>query len=216
MKKRRDFVQKIKDFLTLPLRSLFLFEGSKWGLTSTQSERFDYAAREVMGYCLDVGCGKYNLFVRDYLDGHGKGIDVFRYEGLLEENIVADISHFPFPDESFGSVTFIANLNHVPRSLRDQELSEAYRCLKPDGNIIITMPCAFAGILIHKIVHAYDSLFGTSYDVDTVRGMCEEEEYYLTDKEIRERLDKVGFKCVVKKQFLTQWRMNHLFVGWKR
>lgn len=214
--KERSKIQKFKDFVTLPLRAVTLFELNKWGLTSTQAERFEYAAKEVLGSCLDVGCGKYNLFINKYLNGNGKGIDVFRYEGLTSENIVSDPKRFLFPDHAFNSVTFIASLNHVPRELRDNELAEAHRCLRPGGNIIVTMPCAFAGILIHKIVAVYDSVFGTNYDVDSVRGMHDDEDYYLPDREIVERLRRAGFKNIAKKYFWTQWGMNHAFIGWKK
>lgn len=214
--KERSKIQKLKDFVTLPLRALTLFEENKWGLTSMQAERFEYAAKEVLGYCLDIGCGKNNLFVNKYLNGNGKGVDVFYYEGLTEENIVPSLETFPFPDRSFDSATFIASLNHIPKKLRDKELAEAHRCLKTDGNIIITMPCAFAGIMIHRIVAAYDSIFGTNYDVDSVRGMHNDEDYYLSDREIIERLGRAGFKGITKKYFWTQWGMNHAFIGRKK
>lgn len=208
--------QKIKDFVTLPIRAVAVFEENKWGLSSTRHERFEYAAKEVTGYCLDVGCGKQNLFIKNYLNGRGRGIDVFPYEGLSGDQVVKDLGQFPFPDVSFDSITFIATLNHIPRHLRDRELAEAYRCLRIGGNVVITMPSAFAGILIHKIVHIYDYLFGTSYDLDSIRGMDHnEEDYYLTDQEIVQRLRKVGFKEIEKKLFLTQWGLNHLFIGWK-
>lgn len=212
----RSRSQKLKDFFTLPLRALTIFEEDKWGLSSIKTERFEYAAEEVQGYCLDVGCGKHNLFIKKFLDGNGKGIDVFKYEGLIDENIVEDITKFPFSDSTFESVTFIANFSHVPRSFRDLELAESYRCLKSGGNIIITMPCGFASILVHKFVHLHDYLFGTDYDVDSIRGMHEDEEYFLTDTEIISRLKSAGFKDTYKKYFLTQWGMNHAFVGWKR
>lgn len=212
----RGIWQKIRDVVTLPARSFFLFEGSRWGLSSTQDERFEYAAREVQGHCLDVGCGKFNRFVNVFLGGNGKGVDVFLYDGLTAENLVADMTHLPFPEAVFDSVTFIANLNHVPKNDRDKELREAYRCLKVGGNIIITMPCAFAGILIHKIVHVYDQVFGTHYDVDSIRGMHHDETYFLRDPDIINYLTSAGFTNIRKKYFWTQWGMNHLFVGWKR
>ena len=214
-KKPRGRWQKCKDFLTLPLRSLTLFEGRRWGLTSTQDERFAYAAREVRGYCLDIGCGKYNRFITDYCGGNGIGIDVFAYEGLGPENIVTDMTHLPFADATFAAVTFIANLNHVPRDDRDAELREAQRVLRPGGNIIVTMPCAVAGVLVHKFVHWHDALMGTHFDVDAVRGMHHDEEYWLPDQEIIERLTRAGFGGIAKKYFWTQWGLNHLFVGVK-
>lgn len=212
----RSTWQKIKDFLTLPLRALCIFEGRRWGLSSIKSERIEYAAREVRGYCLDVGCGKHNVLINDFLEGNGIGIDVFAYEGLKQENIVTDMTHLPFPDNHFDSVTFIANLNHIPVNDRDAELNEAFRCLKQNGNIIVTMPSPFAGILIHKFVHWYDHIFGTQYDVDTIRGMHHDEEFYVTDQEIWKRLEKVGFIKIVKKYFFTQWGMNHLIMGSKQ
>lgn len=214
--KERSKIQKFKDFVTLPLRALTLFEENKWGLSSTQAERFEYAAREVRGRCLDVGCGKHNLFVKKYLGGNGVGVDVFLYDGLTEENILKNPSRYPFPDASFDSVTFVASLNHVPRDYRAIELAESRRCLRPGGNIIVTMPTPFAGILIHKIVASYDYVFGTNYDVDSVRGMHEDEDYYLADTEIIERLKAAGFSNITKKYFWTQWGMNHAFIGWKK
>jgi len=167
--------QKLRDFITFPVRAFALFYEDKAGLSSLASERYDYVAREVAGVCLDVGCGRHNRFVSEYLDGNGKGIDVFRYEGLTDENLVDDLTHFPCADESFDSVTFIANINHVPKSLRNVELSEANRVLRPGGNIIITMGNPIAEILVHKVVWLYDKLFSTNFDMDSERGMSEEE-----------------------------------------
>jgi SAM-dependent methyltransferase len=208
--------QKVKDLVTFPLRAITLFEEDRWGLSSLRSERFDYCASQVQGYCLDVGCGRNNLFIRDYLDGGGKGIDVFPYEGLGKENLVEDISKFPFEDCAFDSVTFIANINHIPKSKRDVELIEAYRCLKRGGNIIVTMGVPFAELMVHRIVALYDKINGTKHDMDNERGMDEDEAYYLTDKEIITRLSHAFFQDITKKRFLTQWGLNAMFIGWKQ
>ena len=211
----RGFAQKVKDFVTFPLRAIILFHEDRWGFSSLASERFDLVAREVVGYCLDVGCGRHNRFINEYLCGHGKGIDIFPYAGLKAENVVEDLSRFPFESSTFDSVTFIANLNHIPKSQRDIELSEAYRVLKPKGNIVVTMGNPLAEIAVHKVVWLYDKLFGTNYDMDSERGMSAEEDYYLTDAEIVDRLTRSGFKRIAKKYFVTQWGLNHLFVAWK-
>lgn len=213
--KLRPPAQIAKDFITFPVRALTLFVNDRWGLSSLKSERFDYVAREVKGYCLDVGCGRGNKFVKDYLNGKGVGIDVFKYEGLAEENIVQDITHFPFADNTFDSVTFIANLHHVPIPLRDLELAEAYRCLKPKGNIIVTVVNPVAGILVHKLVEFYSHIFDIKIDEDCDRGMHEEESYYVTHSEVVQRLQKAKFQNLTKKYFMTQWGLNHLVVGWK-
>lgn len=208
--------RKIKDFLTFPLRTVTLFENDRWGLTSLRSERFDYVARHVRGFCLDVGCGRGNLFIARYCGGHGRGIDVYPYEGLAHVHVVEDITSFPFDDASFDTVTFIANINHVPRSKRDVELAEVYRCLRPGGNIVVTMGNMLAELVVHQVIHLHDKLFHTNYDVDAERGMDEEEEYFVTEGEIRTRLTAAGFVSISRKSFWTQWGLNRLYVGWKR
>jgi hypothetical protein len=124
--KTRSQAQEILDFIFFPLRSLFLIENDRFGFSSIRSDRFYYCASKVQGYCLDVGCGKENLFIKQFLLGNGKGVDVYPYDGLKKENLVDDLSKFPFPDKSFKTITFIANINHIPRSLRDIELAEAF------------------------------------------------------------------------------------------
>ncbi len=212
---QRSTTQMVIDFLTFPFRALALIETDRWGMSSLASERYDFVSREVVGYCLDVGCGKHNRFVTEYLRGNGKGIDIYPYEGLTEEHLLDNFDIFPFEDETFDSVTFIANLSHIPESKRDQEFKEAWRILKPGGNIIATMGNPLAEILTHKVVWFYDKVFKTSFDMDSQRGMSEEESYYLLDPEILERFTRAGFKRIRKKYFWTQWGLNHLFVGWK-
>ncbi len=112
-------------------------------------------------------------------------------------------------------MTFIANINHIPKPLRDIELAEAYRCLRQRGNIIVTMGNPLAEILVHRLVWVYDKLLGTELDMDSERGMHEDEQYYLLDSEIRERLSRAGFTEIRKKYFKTQWFLNHMFIGWK-
>lgn len=211
---RRTRGQQLKDFASFPIRAFTMFGGrDRWGLSALASERFDYVAREVEGYCLDVGCGRNNRFVREFLGGHGKGIDVYPYEGLTDEHLVRDITRFPFDDGSFDSITFNANFNHIPRPLRDVELAEAYRCLRPRGNIVITMGNPAAELLVHKVQALYDRHLGTSYDVDSERGMEEEEAFYVLDSEIRARMGQAGFVGIRKKYFATQWGLNHLLVA---
>jgi SAM-dependent methyltransferase len=211
----RTSSQKIKDFLTFPLRAFTLFHEDRWGLSSLASERFDYAACAVTGRCLDIGCGYGNRFVTEYLGGNGIGIDVFPYAGLTPEQIVEDLTHLPFPDASFDSVTFIANLNHAPESQRDPELAESFRVLRADGNIIVTMGLPIIEIIVHQVVWLYDRFLKTNVDMDSERGMEEGESYFLTDAEIRIRLARAGFHRIVRRSFWTQWGLNRMYVGWK-
>lgn len=215
MKRTRSVLGKVADFITFPLRALVLFHHDRWGLSCLASERYDYVSREVLGYCLDIGCGYYNRFVTEWLEGNGRGVDVFPYEGLTKEQILTDLSRLPFDDACFDSVTFIANINHVPRSLRDRELAEAHRCLKPGGNLIVTMGNPLAEVVVHKVVAFYDRFFATHVDMDTERGMSDEEAYYLLDAEIISRMQTAGFVDLFKRYFWTQYCLNHLWVGSK-
>jgi SAM-dependent methyltransferase len=215
---KRTGLQRAKDFVTFPLRAFMPFKkgADRWGLSSRETERFDYVAREVTGYCLDVGCGRNNRFVTEFLGGHGRGIDVYPYEGLTGEHVVEDITRFPFADETFDTVTFIANICHIPEHLRDVELAEAHRVLRPGGNIVVTMGHPLAEFLVHRVVWVHGKLLGHGYDMDSERGMEEGESEYISDTEIVERVARAGFRDLQKKHFLTQWGLNHLFVGWKR
>ncbi len=216
---RRSNVQKAVDFLTFPVRAVMPFragELSKWGLSSRAAERFDYAAREVVGHTLDVGCGPYNRFVTEYLGRRGVGIDIFPYDGLTEDQIFSDLTHFPFEDASFDSVTLIATLHHIPRSKRRTELAEIYRVLRPGGNLILTMATPLTEILVHKVTRLHAKLLGNAYDIDLLREMHEEEEDYVEERELVKQMVHAGFEDIERKYFLTQWGLNRLFVGWKR
>jgi SAM-dependent methyltransferase len=211
----RSNKQRLFDFITFPFRAITLFYTDKWGLSCQATERYDYASQEVLGYCLDIGCGPYNRFIKDFLNNNGIGIDVFKYDGLSEENINLDMTHLPYENDSFDSVTFLANINHIPKGQRDSELSEAFRVLRSKGKIIITMGNPLAEIVVHFVVSLYDRLFKSHQDVDSERGMSEDEEYFLLDSEIEARLHKAGFKTIKKKHFITQWGLNHLLVAEK-
>ena len=211
----RSRKQKVFDFITFPLRAVTLFYTDKWGLSCQATERYDYVSQEVRGYCLDVGCGPNNRFVKEFLKNNGIGIDVFKYEGLVDENIIKDMTHLPYDSNTFDSVTFLANINHIPKNQRDSELSEAYRVLKPSGNIIITMGNPLAETVVHKVIALHDRIFKSKQDVDAERGMEEGEEFFLTDTEIKNRLIKAGFFNIRKIFFVTQCGLNHLFTAVK-
>lgn len=211
----RSTKQKIKDFITFPFRALTLFEKDNFGLSSLQTERYDYVANEVVGKCLDIGCGRNNRFIKEFVKHDGVGIDVFKYDGLTKKNIVKDMTKLPFPGEIFDTVTLIANINHIPKSIRIKELKEINRILKKNGQLIVTMGNPLVEIVVHKVVWFYDKFFKTNFDVDTERGMEHDEDYYLTDKQIIDLLIDTNFQFKKRKKFITQWGLNHLIIGRK-
>ncbi len=210
----RSSWQKFKDMIFFPFRAVTLFEVDKYGLSSLQTERYDYVSKEVTGRCLDVGCGRNNRFINEFVD-HGVGIDVFMYDGLTKKDIFLDMTKLPYKNEEFDTITLIANINHIPKRIRVKELSELCRILKKGGKLIVTMGNPVAEVAVHKLVWFYDKLLKTKFDVDGERGMDHDEKYYLVDDEIRGLLVKTGYGKVVKKYFWTQWGLNHLFVAEK-
>ena len=99
----RSRLHRLLDFATFPVRAVAFFGGGHAGLSTLASERFDYVAREVTGYCLDVGCGAGNRFVREYLGGHGVGIDIHPFDGVAPEHVLRDVRSFPFAEDSFDT-----------------------------------------------------------------------------------------------------------------
>lgn len=217
--RRRSASQQVLDFVTFPMRAVMPFQVgvlSKWNLTSRSAERFDYAAREVIGYTLDLGCGPHEIFVRQYLGGNGLGIDVHPFDGLREEQIVEDPTHLPFEDSSFDSATLIATLHHIPPTKRDAELAEIHRILKPGGKLVVTQTVPLANMLVHGVTRLHAKLLGNQYDMDLLRTMDEEEEHYVTESELTKRMRRAGFTNHTRKRLATQWGLNRLFAAWKQ
>lgn len=208
---------KIPDFLFFPVRALFVHEENRWGLTSLRYERMAYAAKETTGYTLDVGCGRHNKFIREFLGGNGKGVDAFLREGLTDDQVIKDPAHFPFPDNTFDSATFISSLNHIPRDLRLSELKETYRCLKPGGKIVVTMGTWLIKSLSYPWVAFYDWLFKSDFNWDVAGrgGMRNSEAAFLSKKTILSLLTEAGFKNRTVKRFPTQWWLHFLFTAHK-
>jgi SAM-dependent methyltransferase len=213
--RRRSNISKSIDFFSFPIRAITLFEKDFYCLSSLQSERYDYVAREVVGKCLDIGCGRYNRFINEYLGGKGVGIDVFLYEGLNKKQIIKDMTHLPYKPGVFDTVTLIANINHIPESIRYKELKEITRVLKKNGRLIVTMGNPISETIVHRVVLFYEKFFNYKIDVDSQRGMEHDEAYYLSDEEIKRLLALSGFKIEKRITFWTQWGFNHLFVASK-
>ncbi len=196
------------NFLTFPFRALFIRQSDARLMTSLRSERMHYSAQHVRGETLDIGCGPHNVFVDQWLAGNGKGVDVHLYDGL-EASHIADMTDLPLSDSAFDTVTMIATINHIPAPEREQQLAEAFRVLRSGGNIVVTQPNPVAGYLVHKLVHFYSDL-GTHDSMDHERGMEDEEDLYMRDRQIRALLTGAGFTNLRKTYFWSQWGLNHL------
>ena len=155
----------------------------------------------IRGRLLDIGCGT-NQLVKNY-KGEGIGVDVYQWGSV--DFVVEDSSKLPFNDQEFDTVTFIASFNHIPYRLA--VLKEAFRVLKKDGIIIITILPPF----ISKIWH----IIRKPWDADQKeRGMKNGEVYGLKQKEIEFLFKKSNFFICYKTRFMMG--INSLIVGCKK
>ena len=97
---------------------------------------------------LDLGCGNGRLYkMIEKLNVDYIGIDLS--ENLIKKAeelypnakfYVASALDLPFPDNMFDKIISIAVLHHIPSyKLRIKFMEEAYRVLKKDGQLILTV-----------------------------------------------------------------------------
>ena len=205
---RSTFGQWI-DTLFLPLRILLLNKAAWLGLSTIREERMRQVAAFSRGQTLDIGCGPGNLFITHFIGpDHGVGVDVFNYDGVT--NIVEDMARLPFDDASFDTVTLIAVGGHIPKDKRVAEFAEFARILKPGGRLIMTEGERITQTLFHKWTH----IITLGHDMDSERGMEEEEEYAMPRKEIDRYLSTPPLTFVHHKRFM--WGLNNVYVAEKQ
>jgi SAM-dependent methyltransferase len=202
---------KIIDRITFPIRALFMATEGKFGLSSLREERMRMVARYCRGRVLDVGCGPGNLFIKNVIgEKNGMGIDVFPYEGVL--NVIPDLTRLPFENSSFETLTLIAVGGHIPRSKRTAEFAEFARVLRPGGNLVMTEGEPITQFLSHKWREFFEGLQGKK-DMDSERGMDEEEEYCMCRQELLSYLNTAPLKFIKRKRFM--WGLNNIYIAEK-
>jgi ubiquinone/menaquinone biosynthesis C-methylase UbiE len=147
---------------------------------------------------LDVGCGG-NLFVRSY--GDGVGVDVVSWAGC--DQVIEDAAELPFEDASFGTVSFLACLNHI--SNREAALKEASRVLAPGGQLLVTMIPPMLGRFVHWLRR--------SHDPDQCQRHIDHSHELLgmSASQVTGLMRSAGFGPVVRKRFA--FGSNSLFIG---
>jgi SAM-dependent methyltransferase len=202
---------KVIDAITFPIRALFMIDDGKFGLSSLREERMRAVAPFCAGRVLDIGCGPGNIFIKEYIGvENGVGIDVFPYDGV--ENVIEDMVNLPFDDCSFDTVTLIAVGGHIPKSKRAAEFEEFARVLKAGGLLVMTEGEPITQLLLHKWASFYFSLQG-ELDMDSERGMEEEEEYCMPREELLSYLNTPPLKLVKRKRFM--WGLNNVYLAEK-
>ena len=92
------------------------------------------------GVLYDLGCGEapFKNFFLQYADQY-IGVDWLESPHATEENVEADLNkHLPVDSEVADSIISISVMEHLYEPQRF--LNEAFRILKPNGNVIIQVP----------------------------------------------------------------------------
>ncbi len=209
---KRNKIGKILDWIFFPLRALFLQDNSKFGLSSLRDQRMRIVSELAKGKILDIGCGPNNYFISNFVNNKDSiGIDIYPYEGV--KNIIKDFANLPYDDETFDTITLNAVGGHIPRSKREVEFKEFSRILKKGGLLILTEGEPITQYIHHKWYHFYLKIQG-KVDVDTERGMLEDEEFAMPRREILRYMNSYGLE--LKKEIKIMWRLYSIYVSEKR
>ena len=100
----------------------------------------------------------------------------------------------------------------VQRILR--EFKEFYRVLKNGGRFIMDEGEPITQYIQHQLVWFFDKIFKTKLDVDSERGMEEDEQYCMPKKEIISLIKESNMELIKIEYF--QWSLKKVFVAEKR
>jgi ubiquinone/menaquinone biosynthesis C-methylase UbiE len=123
-----------------------------------------------------------------------------------------DVADIPFPDASFDTITLIAVGGHIPRSKRQAEFHEFGRLLKVGGHLLMTEGEPITQFILHQWSFIYYALQGKK-DMDTERGMHEEEDYSMPKTEIYTYLNTPPLKLTKRVRFM--WGLNNIYIAQK-
>lgn len=115
-----------------------------WGLSTWRARA---VLPHVSGRLLDLACGD-NRLVRAH--GSGVGADIVDYRHV--DVVCPDLTHLPFRDAEFDTVTILAALNYFADPIA--VLREVRRLLKPDGTLLITLLSKRVSRLWHRVREA--------------------------------------------------------------
>jgi len=150
---------------------------------------------------LDVGCGDgilgmlvRNRFEEIYgVDISDKAIEVAQRRGIKAYKVNLNVEALPFEDNYFDSITCLATLQLIYDI--NTMLREFNRVLKPDGELVLTVPNMRAYWRIFKLVvlgyFPRTSLDPEGYDGGTL--------HYFCYRNLKDLLEKSGFKVMMRR-----------------
>ncbi len=196
-----SFSKWLMSRLSFPLLCMLSREQTlNLGLTPIDDERVIMALKNTKGYLLDIGCGA-NNFVKSY--GNGVGVDVEDWEGC--DKVIDDAAKLPFTDKTFDTVSYLACLNHIPN--RDDSMKAAYRVLKPQGRVIVTMITPRLGQFIHWL------RFRNDPDHQARHIDHSHELMGMSASHVKRVLREAGFNSIKRRRFV--YGLNSIYIGKK-
>lgn len=157
---------------------------------------------------LDIGCG-WGEFAEAFGIKMDMGIDIaprdlyVAAKGKMYKNLtLADARNLPFLDNSYGSIISISTFEHITNTKK--LLSEAYRVLKPNGVIAVTMETeevdrnTFYRPLLKKIGLSFLSrILTNAYNSYFHRHILPSKEKWVKD------FERAGFKIIMVKNIIS-------------
>jgi len=109
------------------------------------------SSKFIKGTILDIGCGRYPIFLLTSKFVKKFGIDktqpsqngVSRRFNLINYDIESG-TEFPFDNNSVNAITMLAVMEHIESAKLSHIMSEVYRILKPGGLCMVTIPNTWA------------------------------------------------------------------------
>lgn len=158
---------------------------------------------------LDVGCGKECYLLRTIKDNvaHCYGIDKKIKSWKAQKLAITEFDFdafvpFPFEDNFFDQVTSSAVLEHVYHP--EFMLEQIYRCLKKDGQILLTTPSTAAKPVLEFLAFRLRLI-----DEEEIR----DHKHYFSKRELLNLFKKIGFKDVKHSYF--ELGFNHFMIARK-
>lgn len=156
------------------------------------------------GVVLDIGCAD-KLF-KSYISNNCKyiGLDYYETASSLYESkpeIYGDAQNLPFRDNFAETITLLEVLEHLPDP--NKAICEAYRVLKNDGVLIVTVPFLYP---IHDA--PYDFQRWTKYGLQE---LFTRNNFSIKQEEFRGKpSETAALLCNIaaSKQFLNLWTNN--------
>lgn len=137
---------------------------------------------------IDMGAGKGLLVQKLRAMGYdASGVDLEQGENVISSNL----NHIlPIESNSIDLVTSLANIEHLEKP--EINLSEIYRMLKPNGQLILTTPSLAAKPILEFIAYKLKII-----DEAEIR----DHKFYFTKKTLEQAIKKTGFENFVISTF---------------